>query len=226
MPDDRRRQKSKYTSDRGIQGGFESETVPRRRFMTGTTHTAGADAASAFLLPAVGFALGPLFEKQPVAWRDVGSVDDFPDDTYIPRVFTEVAGMGEAGKTTAYVRKHNPSLDGQIQKPVQYGQFIAISTRCMHLGCPVRYTPAAQRFICPCHGGVYDALGKRVGGPPVRPLDRFYTRVVNGRVQAGPPYSGNSELQRFSPRLTGEDLDGIGQYLYPSTPTQRKLPPQ
>ena len=142
------------------------------------------------------------------------------------RIFTETPGIGEAGKTTAYIRKHNPRFDGPVQKPEQYGQFIAISTRCMHLGCPVRYTAAAQRFICPCHGGVYDALGQRVGGPPVRPLDRFYTRIVNGRVQVGPRFSVNSELKRFSPRYPGEDLDGIGQYLYPSRPTQRKLPPQ
>jgi menaquinol-cytochrome c reductase iron-sulfur subunit len=227
MPDDPRRQtKSKYTAERGIPGAFEGETVTRRRFMTGTTHAAGAIAASAFLLPAIGFALGPLFEKTPVRWEDVGAVDDFPDDTYVPRIFTETPGMGEAGKTTAYIRRHNPQLDGPVQKPEHFGQYIAISTRCMHLGCPVRYTPAAQRFICPCHGGVYDALGQRTGGPPVRPLDRFYTRVVNGRVQVGPRFSVNSELKRFSPRLPGEDLDGIGQYLYPSTPTQRKLPPE
>ena len=227
MPDDpRRRTKSKYTADRGIPGAFEGETVTRRRFMTGTAHTAGAVAASAFLLPALGFALGPLFEKEPVRWEDVGAVADFNADTYVPRIFTETPGIGEAGKTTAYIRKHNPRLDGPVQKPEQYGQFIAISTRCMHLGCPVRYTAAAQRFICPCHGGVYDALGQRVGGPPVRPLDRFYTRIVNGRVQVGPRFSVNSELRRFSPRYPGEDLDGIGQYLYPSRPTQRKLPPQ
>jgi hypothetical protein len=60
----------------------------------------------------------------------------------------------------------------------------------------------------------------------VRPLDRFYTRVVNGRVQVGPRFSVNSELKRFSPRYPGEDIDGIGQYLYPSRPSQRKLPPQ
>ncbi|TML97039.1 MAG: ubiquinol-cytochrome c reductase iron-sulfur subunit [Actinobacteria bacterium] len=227
MPDDpRRRTKSKYTADRGIPGAFEGETVTRRRFMTGTAHTAGAVAASAFLLPALGFALGPLFEKEPVRWEDVGAVADFNADTYVPRIFSETPGIGEAGKTTAYIRKHNPRFDGPVQKPEQYGQFIAISTRCMHLGCPVRYTAAAQRFICPCHGGVYDALGQRVGGPPVRPLDRFYTRIVNGRVQVGPRFSVNSELKRFSPRYPGEDLDGIGQYLYPSRPTQRKLPPQ
>ena len=94
----------------------------------------------------------------------------------------------------------------------------------MHLGCPVSYKPAAQRFICPCHGGVYDFEGKVAGGPPVRPLDRFYTRIVRGRVQVGPRYSVNRELRRFSPRDPGEALDGIGQYAYPSRPSIRKIP--
>src|SRR3712207_2493073 len=79
MADDpRRRTKSKYTADRGIPGAFEGETVTRRRFMTGTAHTAGAVAAAAFTLPALGFAAGPLFEKKAVRWEDVGSVADFP----------------------------------------------------------------------------------------------------------------------------------------------------
>jgi hypothetical protein len=93
----------------------------------------------------------------------------------------------------------------------------------MHLGCPIRYVSAAERFICPCHGGVYDFRGFVDGGPPVRPLDRFYTRVRGGRVEVGPRYSVNRELRRFSPRDPGEPLDGIGQYLYPSRPSIRKL---
>jgi hypothetical protein len=83
----------------------------------------------------------------------------------------------------------------------------------------VRYVQAAERFICPCHGGVYDALGRVVGGPPVRPLDRFYTRVVNGRVQVGHRFSLNSKLERFKPRDPTNHLDGLWQYLYPSRPT-------
>jgi hypothetical protein len=94
----------------------------------------------------------------------------------------------------------------------------------MHLGCPVRYVEAAQRFICPCHGGVYDKVGRVSGGPPVRPLDRFYTRVRNGKVELGPRFSVNNELKRFSPRDPGEPLDGIGQYMYPSRPSVRKIP--
>jgi menaquinol-cytochrome c reductase iron-sulfur subunit len=223
MAQDRRQTKSKYTSDRLIPGAFEGETITRRRLMTGGANVAGAVAASAFLLPALGFALGPVFEKHEQRWQPVGPIDEFPEDTYVPKVITIVDGIGQAGKSTAYVRKRNPKID--TDKPDRYNEYIAISTRCMHLGCPVRFVEAAARFICPCHGGVYDFEGKVDGGPPVRPLDRFYTRVRNGQLEIGPRYSVNRELHRFSPRDPAEPLDGVGQYLYPSRPTIRKLPP-
>jgi Rieske Fe-S protein len=216
--------KSKYTADRQIPGAFEGETVTRRRFMTGSAHAAGAVAASAFLLPALGFALGPIFEEHEQTWEAIGAPDEFPDDRYVPKVITIASGIGETGKTTVYVRKRNPELDNDpLPKGFEGEQFVAISTRCMHLGCPVRYTEAAQRFICPCHGGVYDFQGKVDGGPPVRPLDRFYNRVRNGQVEIGPRFSVNSELRRFSPRDPGEPIDGVGQFLYPSRPSIRKL---
>src|SRR6476620_5854924 len=207
MADDRRQTKSKYTADRRIPGAFEGETVTRRRCMTGTANVAGAVAASAFLLPALGFALGPVFETPEVRWQVVGTLDEFPVTTYVPKVITIVDGFGQAGKTTTYIRKRDPKID--TDKPDKYNQYIAISTRCMHLGCPVRFVEAAERFICPCHGGVYNFRGEPTGGPPVRPLDRFYTRVVNNQVEVGPRFSVNSELDRFSPRNPGEPLDGI-----------------
>lgn len=221
MPSKHEQSKSKYTLDRGMPGAFEGETVTRRRFMNIGGQSAGAVAAASFLLPALGFAIGPIFKTAPHTWETVGPVDDFPDNNYIPVVITITPGIGEAGKTTAYVRKFNPAID--TDRADRDAAFIAISTRCAHLGCPVRWVDAAERFICPCHGGVYDLLGRRVGGPPVRPLDRFYTRVRDGYVQIGPRYSVNSELERFSPRDPGEPIDGIGQYAYPSRPSARKL---
>jgi len=209
-----------------MPGAFEGETVTRRRFMVGVVNAGGALAVMGFTLPVLGFAAGtPLFERPDPIWTPVGKLSDFPKDTYVPRVVTQVRGVGEIGKTTAYVRARNP--DEGIDPPRAFEDgvdFIAISTRCMHLGCPVRWTSAAARFICPCHGGVYDFQGKVSGGPPVRPLDHFYTRVRNGQVEVGPRYSVNSELQRFPhPRDPGQPLDGIGQYLYPgrfTTPLQ------
>jgi Rieske Fe-S protein len=205
--------KSPYTADRNMPGAFEGETVTRRRLMTGGAHAAGAAAAAAFTLPALAFALGPIFERTKATWQDIGAAADIPDDTYVPRVIDIVPGIGEAGKSTVYLRKHNPKIDGPVKD--QYDNYVAISTRCTHVGCPVHFADASQRFICPCHGSVFDFLGKRTGGPAVRPLDRFYTKVIDGRLQVGPRFSVNSELRRYSPRDPGEDLDGIGPYAYP-----------
>jgi len=204
-----------------MPGGYEGETVTRRRLMGLTVHAAGGITAAAFTLPALGFALAPVFTRQSFQWQPIGPPAEFNDSNYVTKVITIDPMIGEAGKTIAYVRKRNPSIDTEHLD--QYNQFIALSSRCMHLGCPVRYTPAAQRFICPCHGGVYDFRGMVAGGPPVRPLDRFYTRLNNGLVEVGPRYSVNSELQRFSPRDPGEPIDGIGQYLYPARFSTPKL---
>jgi Rieske Fe-S protein len=227
VSDPRKTPKSKYTADREFAGAFEGETVTRRRFMTLTVHGAGAIAVSAFALPTLGFAAGSaIFERPEAQWESVGVPEDFPTDTYIPKVITEVSGIGQVGKTTVYMRARNPDID---EPPVPEdipgtADFIAISTRCMHLGCPVRYVEASARFICPCHGGVYDFTGAVSGGPPVRPLDRFYVRVQDGQVQVGPRYSVNSEFRRFpSYRDPGQDLDGIGQYLYPGRFSTPKL---
>ncbi len=221
MSDKHAQHKSKYTLDRGVPGAFEGETITRRRFMTGTAHTAGAISAAAFALPALGFAIGPIFKSTPQRWEVIGTTAMFPDNNYIPVVVTLTPGIGEAGKATVYIRKHNPALDTDAYD--RDTPYIAITSRCAHLGCPVRWVDAAERFICPCHGGVYDLLGRRVGGPPVRPLDRFYTRVTGEDVEVGPRFSVNSELRRFSPRDPGEPLDGVGQYMYPSRPGAQKL---
>jgi quinol---cytochrome c reductase iron-sulfur subunit, bacillus type len=221
VPDDRKK-KPKTTAEAKIPGTYEGETVTRRRFMTASAHTAGGIATAAFALPALGMAFGPVFEEHEARWEGVGPTDDFHADTYVPRTLTIERGIGEVGKGTVYVRKYNPALDSQARD--QYNEYVAISTRCMHLGCPVRYVEASERFICPCHGGTYDVEGKVSGGPPVRPLDRFYTRVRNGIVEVGPRYSLNSDLRRFSPRDPGQPLDGLGQYVYPARPTARKIP--
>ena len=73
----------------------------------------------------------------------------------------------------------------------------AFSLVCTHLGCVVRWRPEAEgagskkaasaqkgpgRFVCPCHGGVFDSEGKVVSGPPPRPLERLEVRERDGRV--------------------------------------------
>jgi quinol---cytochrome c reductase iron-sulfur subunit, bacillus type len=212
--------KSRYTEGRGIAGAYEGETVTRRRLMEGGVQLAGGVAVAAIALPALGFALGPLFEEQePERWQDVGPEDDFNDETYVPKVISIVPEVGDAGKTTVYVRRFNPDKD-KVVKGEDSLPYVVISTRCAHLGCPVRYIQASKKFVCPCHGGVYGFEGQVEGGPPVRPLDRFYTRVTNGRVEVGKRFSLNSQLHRFPhPRDPSNHLDGLWQYLYPGRPT-------
>jgi Rieske Fe-S protein len=189
--------------------------MTRRTLFSGGAMALGGIAGAAIVLPAIGFALGPVFEEEDAVWQDVGPPSDFTNDNYIPRTITLRADIGDAGRTTVYIRKANPE-----SFPAERGeQFIAISTRCAHAGCPVRWITPAQRFVCPCHGGIYDYQGRVQGGPPVRPLDRFVTRVQGGQVQVGPRFSLNSELERFSPRDPGERLDGLWEYLYPKRVT-------
>lgn len=210
------------TEEARIPGAFEGETITRRRLMTGGAHALGGVAAAAMVLPVLGFAIGPVFERAAVTWQPIGAPDEFTGDTFVTRTIVIAAGVGEAGKSTVYVRRRVEGLD--TEPADRYNRFLALTSRCAHVGCPVAFTAPAAAFICPCHGGVYDLRGRVIGGPPPRPLDRFYTRVRNGLVEVGPRYSVNSELKRFSPRDSGESLDGIGPYIYPPRLTTPQLP--
>src|SRR5689334_9631294 len=155
--------------------------VTRRRLLGATAHGAGAVAVGAFTLPALAFVIGPALEKKPVRWEAVGAPADFTSDMFRARVITVTDGIGEAGKGLVYVRRRIPSVDREAGN----ADFIALTSRCSHVGCPVNYVPAAQSFVCPCHGGVYGFRGERTGGPPPRPLDRFEVRVRAGQVEIG-----------------------------------------
>src|SRR4051794_10165272 len=191
-----------------------THTFTRRRLASGAAQAAGAIAGAAIGLPVLGFAVGPVFERAPAVWQPLGPLADLPRSTYAMRVVTLTPGIGEAGKSTVFVRRRDPGVD--TEPADRFNQVIAITSRCAHVGRPVSYKDAAHSFVCPCHGGVYDFRGRRVAGPPPRPLDRFYTRIrPDGEVELGPRYSVNAELRRFSPRYSGEPLDGIGPYVYP-----------
>lgn len=201
-------------------GYFPGESMTRRGILAVAGQAVGGLAVAGVALPTVGFAVAPIFDQEEEIWTPVGSPAEFSDDTYNSVVTTVVSGIGEAGKTTVYVRRGNP----ETFEAESAGEFIAISTRCAHLGCPVRFVKAAGNFICPCHGGVYDFEGKVLGGPPVRPLDRFQTRVRDGQVEIGPRYSVTHQLKPVRTRDPGAFTGGIWEYLYPPRPSTRSAP--
>jgi len=62
--------------------------------------------------------------------------------------------------------------------------FVAFSAVCTHAGCPVRYDASTLQFVCPCHGGAYDArTGQVLQGPPPSPLPSIAVQVVNGQIR-------------------------------------------
>ena len=199
-------------------GYFEGESMTRRNVFIVASQALGGAAGAVVMLPLVGFAVAPILETPDETWEGVGSPGDFTSDTYKQAVITVRTGIGEAGKTTVYIRRGSTDLG---EDP---NVFIAISTRCAHLGCPVRFIKSAGTFSCPCHGGAYDFEGKVIGGPPPRPLDRFQTRVEGNEVQVGPRYSVTSDLEPVRARDPGEFTGGIWEYLYPPRPSTPAAP--
>jgi Rieske Fe-S protein len=75
------------------------------------------------------------------------------------------------------------------------GRVLAVEARCTHLGCPVRYVAQAREFVCPCHGGVFDFVGKPIGGPPKRPLPELEVTVKHGHVYIVDPKHGEETCE-------------------------------
>jgi len=88
--------------------------------------------------------------------------------------------MGSDGRPVPYKELNtNPvvagvGVNGEPTLVVKYsGEVRAFSAVCTHLGCLVKWNAAKSEFLCPCHGGVFDANGVNVSGPPPKPLKRY-----------------------------------------------------
>ena len=65
--------------------------------------------------------------------------------------------------------------DGLGKKGVyrdERGVLHAVSLRCTHLGCLVRFNSAERSWDCPCHGSRFAVDGSVLEGPAVKPLER------------------------------------------------------
>jgi nitrate reductase gamma subunit len=145
----------------------------RRRFLNRLTLFLGGVAGLVVALPSAAFLLG-LRKVQPT-WVTVGKLEAFAPGTTTLVTLADPSPLPWAGvtaRTAAWV--HHSRSSGQLN---------AFAVNCTHLGCPVRWLPDAELFMCPCHGGVFYRDGRVASGPPQRPLSVYPVRVRDGIVE-------------------------------------------
>jgi menaquinol-cytochrome c reductase iron-sulfur subunit len=150
------------------------ELVARRRFLARVSVGLGGCMGLAVGAPLVGFVVAPLFRQVPFEWRAVGKVNAFKVGETVAVIFVDASPLPWAGvtaKTAAWLRRKSET------------EFVAFAVNCAHLGCPVRWLPDAQLFMCPCHGGVYYQDGTVAAGPPPHPLPQYPVRLQDGNVE-------------------------------------------
>ncbi len=210
---------------------------PRNVFLEASTIGLGGVIGGLLTVPVLGFAVAPMFEDTGHPDVDLGPMENFAEGKFVVATFMEDAKKGEISRRTAYVR-YNGLLEDQPS-------FTIMSNRCAHLGCPVQPngplfddekktvgdvqlipTLPAGGFGCPCHGGQYDTEGNRTAGPPVRALDRYSYKIVDGHLLLTSTYSvgtvsgsgKDATIIRYGLRGPGQHTNNVEKWLYPLQP--------
>jgi Rieske Fe-S protein len=149
-----------------------------------------AAATLAIGIPVLRYLFSPkIRERQPGydSWVPLGPVSSFPTgETRFATFLNPVVAPsdGETAKVSCWVR----NVDGR--------QFQIFAINCAHLGCPVRWFPQSNLFMCPCHGGAYYADGARASGPPERGLFEYRYKIEGDTlyIEAGQMPTPGSQL--------------------------------
>jgi Rieske Fe-S protein len=145
----------------------ENHSPERRRLLRRLGAAVGAFFTVLFGIPAGATVLDPVLRRGAGAWAEAGAADTLEEG--VARRFTyEVRAGWETRKQVGFLVREGKTI-------------VALSARCTHAGCTVRFRDG--RFHCPCHAGVFALDGEPLEGPPETPLARLETRVENGRVQ-------------------------------------------
>jgi hypothetical protein len=161
------RERSTYTEELRFPGGFEGETVTRAAIRgpnrsRGRRNRSASDRANRF-----GVRDRAGVSPCRASWQQIGPLSRFTDSTYVPVTITIEPGVGEAGRSLAYVCRRNPSLDGPAKDRYDHG--IALCAR--GLPCPLRRGGRIVRVPVPRPGStMFAAFGPAVPAATAGPL--------------------------------------------------------
>ena len=182
---------------------MEPENTSRRTFLFRLGIVINAIAVAIFAIPILGYVLSPARRFTWLDWIPLGPLTDYPENqTRLAEYVNpfKKAWDGETAKLPCWVR-HMTGNDFQV-----------FAINCAHLGCPVRWFPQSQLFMCPCHGGAYYADGSRASGPPERGLFTYDAKIVDGKLQinAGqlPTLSNTAKLVQIENARGGSPCAG------------------
>jgi Rieske Fe-S protein len=179
-------------------------TVSRRWLLLKIGALFNAVVGVAVAVPVVKHLLSPVKPDDAYkSWVSLGSIDTFPVGETRLAKFTNPVGLawdGETDRVACWVRR------------ISENGFQVFAINCAHLGCPVRWFPQSQLFMCPCHGGAYYSDGSRASGPPERGLFTYGTKIVDGMLQidAGqiPTLSNTAKLVQIENARGGSPCAG------------------
>ncbi len=61
--------------------------------------------------------------------------------------------------------------------------YVAVSRKCTHLGCKVKYSLDDDELVCPCHGSRFAADGSVTHGPAKTPLPSYPVALEGSLVK-------------------------------------------
>jgi menaquinol-cytochrome c reductase iron-sulfur subunit len=127
-------------------------------------------------VPIVRYLLSPVVRERKgadEAWIPLGNLEQFPaGETRFATYKNPIVNPwdGDTADIPCWVR----NVDGK--------SFQVFAINCAHLGCPVRWFPQSNLFMCPCHGGAYYQDGSRASGPPERGLFEYSYKIESGKL--------------------------------------------
>ncbi len=126
-------------------------------------------------IPVIRYLLSPATTHPEGAdkWISLGAITRFPIGETRLASFTNPVVSPSDGATA--------SIPCWVRR-VGVAEFQVFAINCAHLGCPVRWFPESNLFLCPCHGGAYYADGSRASGPPERGLFEYQYRTSGDQL--------------------------------------------